>query len=99
MPRKKEKQPKLEEELEVDARAETAAVSSAPDLDGARKRDEDEDVDLEGSGVFDAEAAGEPDPQAIDDLTDRIFGSVLSRYGWQRHGNRIEHVGEARARR
>jgi hypothetical protein len=49
--------------------------------------------------VLDARAPHEPDPHEIDDLTDRIFGSVLSRYGWARHDGRIEHVGEPRPSR
>lgn len=39
-----------------------------------------------------------PDPREVDNLTDRIFAAVLSRYGWERRGDRIEHVGEERRR-
>ncbi|MFB3815058.1 MAG: hypothetical protein ACE14L_13195 [Terriglobales bacterium] len=35
-----------------------------------------------------------PDPREVDNLTDRIFASVLSRYGWVKQNGRIEHVGE-----
>ncbi len=57
----------------------------------------DADLDL-------AEAAEElrdyePDPRLVDSLTDRIFASVLSRYGWEQRNGRIEHVGEERAHR
>lgn len=41
----------------------------------------------------------EPDPREVDDLTDRIFQTVLARYGWEQHGGRIEHVGSRRERR
>ncbi len=40
----------------------------------------------------------EPDPRVVDSVTDRIFASVLSRYGWEKHNGRIEHVGEERRR-
>lgn len=36
----------------------------------------------------------EPDPHEIDNMTDRIFGSVLSRYGWQVQNGHLEDVGE-----
>jgi hypothetical protein len=39
-------------------------------------------------------SAHDPDPREIDNLTDRIFGSVLSRYGWQFEDGHIEHVGD-----
>ena len=55
-----------------------------------------EDEDFEDAGfnvVGDDRVPQEPDPREVENLTDRIFGAVLSRYGWERHGDRIEHVG------
>jgi hypothetical protein len=46
-----------------------------------------------------AEATSAADRREIDQLTERIFSAVLSRYGWEQHGDRIEHVGEVRRRR
>jgi hypothetical protein len=76
-------------------------VKPAAPAEPAAQEEEEEDV----FGVFDVpfvadgRSSHEPDPHAVDDLTDRIFGSVLSRYGWERHEGRIEHVGEPRPSR
>lgn len=43
--------------------------------------------------LADLQTTHEPDPREIDSLTDRIFGSVLSRYGWEFQNGHIEHVG------
>jgi len=52
-----------------------------------------------GSQLTQAESLSPADRREVDQLTDRIFSAVLSRYGWEQHGNRIEHVGEDRRRR
>jgi hypothetical protein len=62
--------------------------------------DGDEDVDL--ASIADSETPHgkvEPDSREVDSITDRIFSSVLSRYGWERRGERIEHIGEERRNR
>jgi hypothetical protein len=61
---------------------------------------DDDDQDIDFSSIADSVTPRnvESDAREIDSLTDRIFASVLSRYGWERHGNRIEHVGEERPR-
>jgi len=46
------------------------------------------------SQVWDVRKSAEPDPRVVESVTDRIFSSVLSRYGWERQDGRIEHVGE-----
>jgi hypothetical protein len=64
-------------------------------------REDREDDDLEDAGflvVSDARAPQEPDPREVENVTDRIFRSVLSRYGWESHGGRIEHIGGQQAR-
>jgi hypothetical protein len=92
--RKKGRNPGLEEEDEFD---------SKPDMKQNDTGDLDSDGDetLNFASIADSVTPrdGESDSREIDSLTDRIFGSVLSRYGWERHGNRIEHVGEERQRR
>ncbi len=40
------------------------------------------------------EGAGAADPRELEELTDRVFASVLARCGWQRNERgQIEHVG------
>lgn len=92
--RRKGRKPDLEAEDDFDAK---------PDL----KPNDTVDLDADGDDALDLASIAdsvtphnsESDSREIDSLTDRIFGSVLSRYGWERHGNRIEHVGEERQRR
>ena len=48
--------------------------------------------------LSDLPSTHEPDPREIDSLTDRIFGSVLSRYGWEFQNGHIEHVGDEKHR-
>jgi hypothetical protein len=80
------------------ARTEEAEAEPRDDRD---ERDEREDEELEDAGfsvVSDARATQEPDPREVDNLTERIFRSVLSRYGWESHGGRIEHIGGPQSR-
>jgi hypothetical protein len=65
-------------------------------------RDEDDDGELEMGEVpqfTEAPAVAALDRREVDRVTERIFAAVLSRYGWEQHGNRIEHVGEEDRRR
>jgi hypothetical protein len=64
-----------------------------------RVRDEDDDLEDEIAEFSQTAEASVPDRREVDKLTERIFTSVLSRYGWEQHGNRIEHVGEEDRRR
>jgi len=83
---------------EDDDKAVAVQAVSAP-AGGPEIEDEDADMDLDDVPMLaGAQRSDEPDSRAVDDVTDRIFGAVLSRYGWERHGNRIEHVGEVRRR-
>lgn len=62
--------------------------------------DGDDDLDL--ASIADSatpHGQAETDSREVDSITERIFSSVLSRYGWERRGERIEHVGEERRNR
>ena len=88
MPKKKKKARVEEDDLELEAEKPSAEKASSGG-------DFDDDYDLSGiPSVSDAGSPSEPDPREVDDLTDRIFDSVLSRYGWKSQDGRIEHVGE-----
>lgn len=89
--RRKGTKPDLEEEDALEAKPHVK-------LDDAGDFEADGDDDLDLASIADSVTPRnvESDSREIDSLTDRIFGSVLSRYGWERHGNRIEHVGEER---
>jgi hypothetical protein len=65
---------------------------------GVREEEDEEAAEAEFSVVADTRVPHEPDPREVDNLTERIFRSVLSRYGWERHGDRIEHVGGSQMR-
>jgi hypothetical protein len=78
------------------AKSETAESELSAGHEEREDREDREDEDFEDAGfnvISDARAPQEPDPREVENLTDRIFGSVLSRYGWERHGDRIEHIG------
>jgi hypothetical protein len=62
-------------------------------------RDDEEFDAAELSVVTDLRPPHEPDPREVENVTDRIFKSVLSRYGWELHDGHIEHVGEEHRRR
>ena len=66
--------------------------------DEAGERDDWEDDDV-GVQASPGDSTAVADRREVDQLTERIFSAVLSRYGWEQHGNRIEHVGEDRRRR
>lgn len=86
-PRKREDEEPGEDEPEV---------SAAPAVDDEQK-DEDEDEDS-GDASFDLRTSSrdaEVDQRQVESVTDRIFGSVLSKYGWQMDDRgHLEHVGE-----
>jgi hypothetical protein len=98
----KKKRPIVDDDLELEApsklgnpppAAERDRVSPAGQREAAAFRDDD-DFGNELPYVADAHSPHEPDPREVDSMTDRIFGSVLSRFGWERHDGRFEHVGE-----
>lgn len=76
-----------------------------PSLKSGEEAEEDEEEEKDdwegepGSPSAQSESPSPADRREVDELTDRIFASVLSRYGWEQHGDRIEHVGEDRRRR
>jgi hypothetical protein len=77
----------------------------APEPRGRQPKYEDEERDdeefdaAELSVVTDLRPPHEPDPREVESVTDRIFKSVLSRYGWELHDGHIEHVGGEHRRR
>ncbi len=96
--------------MAVKNRKPSRASAKTPEPRSRRPRAEEEERiwprDDEGLGpseipeIIDTRSPHEPDPREVESITDRIFASVLSRYGWERHEGRIEHVGEeARPRR
>jgi hypothetical protein len=101
MPHKK-KRSQANDELEPEAPgkqpppppAEERAYAFASERRGEGSFHEDDDFGTDLSNIADAHSPYEPDPREVDMLTDRIFGSVLSKFGWERHDGRIEHVGE-----
>ena len=99
MPKKKKQtKPVVEDDdLEVEATEKVTPGDAEPAADA----DSDDDYDLSGvPSVADFNTPNEPDPREVDTLTDRIFDSVLSRFGWKSQDGRIEHVGEtSRTRR
>ena len=92
MPPKNKKH--LGEDKPARKRKHSAIVDTAPPPTAVT--DESDELDMV-AGEF--ESGPEPDQQEIDSLTDRIFGSVLERYGWSFQGGRVEHVGEDARRR
>ncbi len=96
MPKKKKQTPRTDDDLELEEPEKQER--SKPESSGD---DGDDDYDMSGlPSVADIAPRNEPDPREIDNMTDRIFDSVLSRFGWRQHEGRIEHVGEtARQRR
>ena len=97
--RKRKKSTRDRDEFEPRPARRRAEPAEEPDdkptVDSETEDEREFDLDV----LAESRRANEPDPRAVDNLTDRIFGSVLSRFGWERHGNRIEHVGEERSRR
>ena len=81
----------------TDAEAGRGRRSKAEDPD-EEVLEEEEPADSEFPAVIEAHVPHEPDPREVDNMTERIFRSVLSRYGWERHGSRLEHVGGAQSR-
>ncbi len=92
MPVQKKKRVQHEEEFEPVRRGGRSARADEEEATGARESAPEPLDELEVD--LDMRSANEPDPREVDSITERIFGSVLSRYGWERHGSRIEHVGE-----
>jgi len=84
-PRKRGRPPKL-----------AAEVHAEPEKQSQQDDDGFGPEDL--LSLADLRSTHEPDPREIDSLTDRIFGSVLSRYGWDIQNGHIEHVGEEHTR-
>jgi hypothetical protein len=82
-PRKRGRPPKL-----------VAEVQAEPE----KQQDDDGFGPEDLLSLADLRSTHEPDPREIDSLTDRIFGSVLSRYGWDIQNGHIEHVGEGHSR-
>jgi hypothetical protein len=70
-----------------------------PRYDEEQRDDEEEFDAAELSVVTDLRPPHEPDPREVENVTDRIFKSVLSRYGWELHDGHIEHIGEEHRRR
>jgi hypothetical protein len=98
----KKKRSKVNEELESDSPSKRGSPRRAEEPDPlfpAGRREEasfrdDDDFDDELPSIADTHSPHEPDPREVDMLTDRIFGAVLSRFGWERHEGRFEHIGE-----
>jgi hypothetical protein len=86
------------EESEQLARKPGLAVPSDPQPQTMPTRIEDPDDESDFELCAETGEPTDPDPRSIDDLTDRIFDSVLSRFGWARHGERLVHTGEVRER-
>ena len=84
---------------EADDKAIAVHAEEAEKDESENENEEDADERDEVQAASGLQRDSEPDPRAVDDVTDRIFGAVLSRYGWERHGNQFEHVGEVRRRR
>ena len=67
-----------------------------PSLDGEEKTaaaGEEALEKFEDLNWIDVRRPHEPDPREVDNMTDRLFKTVLARYGWEQHGGRFEHVG------
>jgi len=79
-------------------KTEEAEPEERDEREGREEPDEEEFADSEFPVVSDARPPQEPDQREVDNLTERIFRSVLSRYGWERHGSRIEHIGGQQSR-
>jgi hypothetical protein len=98
--RKQKKRPSADDDLDLEAKSPRGPDFSeergqpSPAAKQAAPRDEDDDDFGDLSGIADANGPYEPDPQEVDELTDRIFGSVLSRFGWEMHDGRLEHTGD-----
>jgi hypothetical protein len=88
MPKKRKKAQVEDDDLDLDS--EKPSTEKAPS-----GGDAEDDYDLSAlPSISDSTGTNEPDPREVDNLTDRIFDSVLSRYGWKSQDGRIEHVGE-----
>jgi hypothetical protein len=96
---KKGRKPDWEEEDDIQPVRKSAP--DGEDLDESNEAADADDGELDLAAISESvtpQGSNEPDPGEVDNLTDRIFTSVLSRFGWERHGSRIEHVGEERQR-
>jgi hypothetical protein len=97
----KKKRSQTDDDIEFEAPAKRGSPASAEDRDpmssagrqeDASFRDDDDFGEL--PNIADSHTPYEPDPEEVDMLTDRIFGSVLSKFGWEKNEGRFEHVGE-----
>jgi len=79
-------------------RTEESETEDRDEREDREDREEEELADAKFPAVSDARASQEPDPREVENMTERIFRSVLSRYGWERHGGRIEHIGGQQTR-